>query len=105
MILLPDPPLSALTTTDAKVVEYIPTNIGTNDDESGTRSEGPIVMMLNPVASTRYVFTPYFTFLNALGVIHRYLLGGGILYSHCRLFLSCFFSRQLWFEYGTEMSS
>lgn len=39
----------------------------------------PMVMMSNLVPTVlKYVFTPRFVFLNALGTIHRYLVGVGV---------------------------
>lgn len=41
----------------------------------GLDLRGPILMMLDYSPSTpRYVFAPYFTLLDALGTMHRYLV-------------------------------
>lgn len=58
----------------------------------------PHVLILLELASNmpKYIFSPYFIFLNVLGIVHMHLVGGGGgPLSHLGLLLPCFFSLRL----------
>lgn len=71
-----DPFVSALVTTSASVAKSVPTVVGIAYVKDGTRSEVPCAKQMAPRVP-RYIFAPYFVFLDVLGIVQRYLVGGG----------------------------
>lgn len=90
------------------IAEDVSIYVGTSTDvEDGLGLRPPIVMTLNlEPKEPRYVFGPCFIFIDALGLVHNYIVGCGALpHSHHGLLLPCFFSHRLKFKCGTDISS